>query len=114
MAEFRGPEAGSPTCQILPPGIPGYRPYCPFTVGPTSVGDWVGPNLGLARRLVAESGTKGMRVVVWGHEWDRSISTSIVSVLRELGYRASVVIRPDAVYVAEVNNSVNQIQIGTS
>jgi phage replication-related protein YjqB (UPF0714/DUF867 family) len=55
-----------------------------------------------------------MRVVVWGHEWDRSISTSIVSVLRELGYRASVVIRPDAVYVAEVNNSVNQIQIGTS
>jgi peptide/nickel transport system substrate-binding protein len=114
LAEFGGPEAGSSTCQILPPGIPGYRPYCPFTVDPTSTGNWVGPNLGLARRLVAESGTKGMRVVVWGHEWDRPISAFIVSVLRELGYRASVVIRPDAVYVATVNNSANHIQIGTS
>jgi peptide/nickel transport system substrate-binding protein len=114
LAEIGGPEAGTPTCQILPPGIPGYRPYCPFTVDPTSVGNWVGPNLGLARRLVAESGTKGMRVVVWGHQWDEPTSAFIVSVLRELGYQASVVTPPDAVYVATVNNSANHIQAGAS
>ena len=26
-----GPEAAQPTCQLLPPNFPGYRPYCPFT-----------------------------------------------------------------------------------
>ena len=60
-----GPSAASPTCQILPPGIPGYRPYCPFTVDPNPAGAWVGPDVAAARKLVAESGTSGMRVTFW-------------------------------------------------
>src|ERR1017187_3968723 len=55
-----------------------------------------------------------MRVVVWGHQWDEPTSAFIVSVLRELGYQASVVTPPDAVYVATVNNSANHIQAGAS
>ena len=27
-----GPDAGDPTCQVLPAGLPGRRPVCPFTV----------------------------------------------------------------------------------
>jgi YVTN family beta-propeller protein len=53
-----GPDAARPTCQILPPGIPGYRPYCPFSTDAGTSGTWVGPDLAAARRLVAASGTR--------------------------------------------------------
>ena len=35
---FGGPESAAPTCQILPPGMPGYRPICTFTVAPSRRG----------------------------------------------------------------------------
>ncbi|MGA2805513.1 MAG: BTAD domain-containing putative transcriptional regulator [Acidimicrobiales bacterium] len=111
VADLGGPNAVVPTCQILPPGMPGYRPYCPFTVDPNPEGTWVGPNLALARKLVAESGTKGMRVVLWGHEWDEPTGAFIVSVLRELGYRASMVIRSDQVLGVVLNQSRDNIQV---
>ena len=47
-----GPAAATPTCQILPPNFPGYVRYCPYDA----------PDLRTARRLVAASGTRGMRV----------------------------------------------------
>src|SRR5579859_5430406 len=28
-----GPSLAVPTCQILPPNFPGYKPYCPYTAG---------------------------------------------------------------------------------
>jgi YVTN family beta-propeller protein len=62
---YGGPIAARPTCQILPPGLPGYRPYCPYTLGPDAIGRWHRPDLAAARRLVAASGTKGMKVTVW-------------------------------------------------
>ncbi len=40
-----GPLAAQPTCQILPPTLPGYEPYCPYTVRPSSSGSWRGPDL---------------------------------------------------------------------
>jgi peptide/nickel transport system substrate-binding protein len=111
VADLGGPNAAVPTCQILTPGMPGYRPYCPFTVDPNPAGTWVGPNLALARKLVAESGTKGMRVVLWGHEWDEPLGAFIVSVLRQLGYRASMVIRSDQVLSVVLNQSRDNIQV---
>jgi YVTN family beta-propeller protein len=111
VADLGGPNAAVPTCQILPPGIPGYVPYCPFTVDPTPTGRWVGPNLAAARKLVAESGTKGMRVVLWGHAWCEPLGAFIVSVLRQLGYRASMVIRSDQVLGVVVNQSRDNIQV---
>jgi peptide/nickel transport system substrate-binding protein len=38
-----------PACQILPVGLPGYRPYCPYTVHPSPDGAWNGPDLARAR-----------------------------------------------------------------
>ena len=47
-------------------GLHGYAPTCPFTVNPNPAGSWIGPDLAKARRLVAASGTRGMKVEFWG------------------------------------------------
>src|SRR5262249_4310279 len=54
-----------PTCQLLPPYIPGYRPYCPFTSGAKASGVWRAPDLARARAMIAASGTRGARITVW-------------------------------------------------
>ena len=51
-ARSAAPQPATPTCQILPPNFPGYVRYCPYDA----------PDLRTARRLVAASGTRGMRV----------------------------------------------------
>ena len=35
-----GALVGKPTCQILPPTLTGYRPYCPYTINPSPSGAW--------------------------------------------------------------------------
>ena len=107
-----GPDLATPSCQILPPGIPGYRPYCPFTANPGASGAWTGPDLATARRLVAASGTTGMRVTVWSDSLpgDPAIAAFTVSVLRELGYRASLHMASNPAVVQATNNSRRRIQ----
>ena len=65
VAGYGGVEGAAVTCQILPAGMPGYRPYCPYTRNPTANGTWTGPDLARAHKLVAASGTRGQNVVVW-------------------------------------------------
>ena len=60
-----GPLAAQPACQILPPGLAGYQRYCPYTEHPAADGSWRAADLARARRLVAASGTAGMKVTVW-------------------------------------------------
>jgi YVTN family beta-propeller protein len=107
-----GPDLAVPTCQILPPGIPGYQPYCPFSADASASGTWVGPDLAAARSLVAASGTEGMRVTVWSDDAppDGTTAAFTVSVLRELGYRASLHIASHAAVVQAANDSRRQIQ----
>ena len=107
-----GPDLAVPTCQILPPGIPGYQPYCPFTADASTSGTWVGPDLAAARSLVAASGTKGMRVTVWTDDAppDGTTAAFAVSVLRELGYQASLHIASHAAVVQAADDSRRQIQ----
>lgn len=38
-----GPDTAQPTCQALPPGIPGYQRYCPYTANPSATGAYRGP-----------------------------------------------------------------------
>ena len=33
-----GEQVAAPTCQILPPGLPGYEPICPYTFDPDASG----------------------------------------------------------------------------
>ena len=91
LVELNGGELQvTEACQILMPGFPTYQPYCPYT------DHMYVPNLARARELVDRSGTKGMTVGVWApHAGSRPAEAGyFVSVLRSLGYRAQVHIRP--------------------
>ena len=102
------------TCQIIPVGSPGYEPQCLYTQRPGSV--WSAPNLALARKLVASSGTRGQKVVVWTikHQHPTAIGKLVVKTLNELGYRASLkLVAPDVGdYFAAIYDPRNRAQIG--
>ena len=91
---YGGRAAATPICQPLPHGLLGYRPYCPYTHAPNARGVWRAPDLAAARKLVAESRTKGMLVDVWGVANQlgvpRGLPGYVASVLRSLGYRTRV------------------------
>ncbi len=86
--------SGSPTCQILPPALPGYVPHCPYTrdPGPT----WSAPDLAKAQELVDRSGTIGSRLIVWASRDALPLLPVVpvgryfVRVLDDLGYRATL------------------------
>jgi len=85
-----GEELARPTCQLVPPSLPGFAPYCPYTAGPDRTGAWKAPDLERARRLVAASGTRGQEVVVWTFPYFGAEARYAVSLLRRLGYRAQL------------------------
>jgi len=93
----RGP-GGAPTCQILPPDFPGFRPYCPYTLHPSAGGKWMAPDLVRARRLVAASGTEGQTVTLWVPDNHRGEGPFAAGLLRSLGYRARIKRVSDPVY----------------
>jgi YVTN family beta-propeller protein len=113
VTAFGGAQSASVTCQILPIGTPGYTPYCPYTQTPGSA--WTAPDLTRARKLVASSGTRGEKVVVWAvaHLTAESMARLAVETLDELGYRASVkLISSVPAYFAAVSDPRNRAQIG--
>jgi YVTN family beta-propeller protein len=78
-----------PACQILPDGLPGYRPYCPYTSDPSPAGTWNGPDLARAERLIDASGTRGTPITIWDLEYDPTLAPAdhyLVSLLDRLGY----------------------------
>jgi peptide/nickel transport system substrate-binding protein len=79
-----------PSCQVLPPNFPGYRPYCPHTARPGS--SWSAPDLARARELVRRSGTRGMRVdmITESSSLFSSAAKVVADALRVLGYRVSL------------------------
>jgi peptide/nickel transport system substrate-binding protein len=87
-----------PTCQIVAPTVPGYKPYCPYTIAPDASGQWKAPDLAKARALIKASGTRGEPVVVWSFSYFRAESQYFVALLRQLGYRARLR------YVADIND----------
>ena len=95
IVELRGgPEGSGATCRIIPPGLPGHRPQCPFPHDP-----------GAARRLVARSGTRGARVSLWTFSEFTALTRYLASVLRDLGYRPAVREFPDAeAYFTSINS----------
>jgi DNA-binding SARP family transcriptional activator/ABC-type transport system substrate-binding protein len=113
-----GPQTARPTCQILPPDFPGYRPYCPYGLKPSPAGTWNGPNLGRARKLVAASGTKGMHITMWASPHHVAVARYFASLLRRLGYRATTRVVPGVAgsatpYYNAVANPKTRAQIGT-
>jgi ABC-type transport system substrate-binding protein len=114
MVEFRdGAGSADPTCQSVPPGVSGYAPMCPYTVAPTAAGTWNGPDLDKARRLIADSGTRGMRVQVWTDTDKVRFGRYFARLLSRLGYRTSLrVVEVGPEYFATVGDSRTHAQIG--
>jgi YVTN family beta-propeller protein len=108
-----GAEAGlRPTCQMIPPSFPGYRPYCPYTRNPTRAGTWSAPDMSKARALVAASGTKGtpVDVVLPPAPIAVAIGRYYGQILRSLGYR--VRLRTDLDFLATYADSRKHTQLG--
>ena len=57
---YGGESAAHPTCQVLPPGFPGYVAYCPYPL-----------DIARAKSLVAASGTAGTTVDFYGRPMTR-------------------------------------------
>jgi YVTN family beta-propeller protein len=83
-----------PTCQMLPPGLPGYQRYCPYTSDSHPSGIWHGPDLGKAERLIAASHTQGTRITIWDLGPFQTNYTPaysyLVSLFDRLGYPTTV------------------------
>ena len=106
---YGGRNLATATCQVLPPGIPGYARYCPYSSGPASAA-YRGPRLAAARHLVQLSGTHGMAVdVLTGPHFPPA--RYVAHVLRTLGYRARVRVLPEKQQEVQQNNSRYRTQI---
>jgi ABC-type transport system substrate-binding protein/sugar lactone lactonase YvrE len=111
-----GSQLARPTCQILPPGFPGYYPYCTSTIDPDPAGVWHGAAFSQARALIAASGTSGARVAVSTVANDRvklAVGRYFVELLDALGYRARLRTYPDDhAYYAQVGRDETRSQVG--
>ena len=99
---FGGPRLASPSCQVLPPGLPGYAPYCPFR-----------HDLAAAQALVRASGTVGMRVtlVIDTSAVQRALGTYVLDVLSQLGFDARLRVLAGNLQFTYLQNTDNHVQI---
>jgi peptide/nickel transport system substrate-binding protein len=116
MAEGLGSLTHKPACQMPPPGLQGYTPSCPFTADPNPAGSWTGPDLAEARRLVAASGTRGMKVEFWSARGPGygTFGRLFRKALQAIGYRATVRTFPNLFTMAQTagGGSRTRPQIG--
>jgi peptide/nickel transport system substrate-binding protein len=110
-----GPKLAVPTCQILPPRFPGYKPYCPYTKNPGS-GKWTAPDMAKAKQLIAASGTKGAAVKVNTDttDTDKALGLYFVGLLNKLGYKASLQALSSDIQYPYIQNSKNHVQFAFS
>lgn len=110
-----GPALATPTCQFQPPGLPGYRAYCPYTTNPGD-GRWHGPDLAKARQLVKASGTAGTKVTVIGgtDEHSKALALQFVSDLKAIGYRATTKLITNGLNTNYQDDSSNKAQTGVN
>ena len=108
-----GPDVAQSTCQLVPPGFPGYTPSCPYTANPSPGGGWSGPDIARARRLVEASGTKGMKVTVRVYRGKLAFGRYFASLLHDLGYRGALRVYADyGAYRPVVADSRTRAQVG--
>jgi YVTN family beta-propeller protein len=104
FARLLGPPL-APTCQILPPNLPGYRPTCPYLSGGAR-------GLDRARRLVQRSRTAGTRVTVWIPSPGVAQGRFIVTLLDSLGYHARLKRIDPGSYYQALARSPEAAQVG--
>ena len=100
-----GPTIQRLTCQILPPTLPGYAPYCPYTVGGEG-GAWSGPDLERARALIDEAGATGTKISVSAFEFlpgAVKVMRYVAEVLGDIGLRPDLeIVKKDTEYFGSI------------
>jgi peptide/nickel transport system substrate-binding protein len=108
---YGGSNLATPSCQVLPPRFPGHEPYCPYTLNPGTT--WSKPDIARAKALVQESGTAGQKVTLIARDIavDKQLGTYLQSMLREIGYDASLKLLSDTIQFVYIQNTNNKVQI---
>jgi len=108
---FGGPKLATPSCQVLPPGFPGNKPYCPYTKNPGAT--WSAPDVAKAKQLVNASGQKGAKVVVISanDEVQKAVGVYLASVLNEIGFKATAKALSGNIAFTYPQNTKNHVQI---
>ena len=99
------PVAGSLACQLLPPTVPSYQPYCPYTLHPAA-GVWDGPDIARAQALVRAAGAVRARVSVWAAPGQQKAFASIVHSMRTAGLDAQLHVVTNGDYFAAMIEAV--------
>jgi YVTN family beta-propeller protein len=111
IARLMGPPAlAQASCQVLPTGLLGYRPYCPYTRSPGDAGAWTGADLGKARRLVAASGRRGTRVTILALPITAAAARELAATLRVLGFPARARVLPPEKLFPLANDPSRRVQ----
>jgi peptide/nickel transport system substrate-binding protein len=105
-------KGGRPTCQVLPPQVPGFERYCPYTASRSSTGLWRKPDLERARQLVARSGTRGELVTLWIPDNHRGEGPFAAALLRSLGHRVRLERVSNHALAAGPTNRWRRVQAG--
>ena len=108
---YGGPKLAVPSCQVLPPDFPGYRPYCPYTKNPGTA--WSAPDIAKARRLVQQSGQKGASVTVLtsDDEVNKAMGVYLAGVLKQIGFQATARALSANIFITYAQNTKNKVQI---
>jgi YVTN family beta-propeller protein len=114
LFHLSSPAQATPTCQILPTGFPGHRPYCPYTAD-AGDGLWHSPDMAKAVRLARQSGTTHVPVTLWTVEGglaNDEVKSYLLGLLKKLGYQATLrTLAPDQFYV-KAGDPTGKIQAG--
>jgi peptide/nickel transport system substrate-binding protein len=101
-----------PTCNFIPPDVPGYRPLDPCPYGDPRRP----PDLERARRLVRRAGAEGADVAVWGPQQrpGPQVAGYYADMLGRIGLHATTKLVDFAVYSQTVGDRKTKAQTGLS
>lgn len=100
----------TPTCNLLPPGVPGFRKLQPCPSGDPGAA----PDLQRARVLIRQAGARGRRVQVWGSdqpEFKASVE-AFADVLSQIGLKATPRAVTEERYFATFGDASLGVQAG--
>ncbi len=111
---YGGDALATPTCQILPPGIPGYVPYCPFTKNPGT--QWSAPDWPKAMAYMKASGMAGQHVTIVTQSPSpyAQIGVDLQSTLNKLGFKADVKPISPNIQFTYIQNTNNNVQMSVT
>jgi peptide/nickel transport system substrate-binding protein len=97
----------TPTCNMIPPVIPGYRKIEPCPYGERG-------NIARARELVEQAGATGQPVTVWSQNIPpyNLLGEYVADQLNRIGLNAKPQLLNPAIYFATVGNTSTNAQIG--